>query len=180
MKIASVRGITPVSMGSVDHTERELAELIIKARGQEFAHDPGISLAARDAAELAHGSGASLVAVVAHPEADPGVLVGLTMVAEAPVSPDELRLFLEDSGPDLREVTEARTDRGYPVVIAERILLDGPLRTGPLVGCQLQAVVLDPGGRSLAVFTLHSITGKGWLELAGLLGSLLSTVDFTG
>jgi hypothetical protein len=173
-----------VSLQSVEHTERELTELIIDARGGEAAHDPGIALAARDAAELAHQNGAGLVAVVEHPDADPAVLVGMVVTADAPLGPDaaaELRHYLEDSGgPDIREVTEARTNRGYPVLIAERILISDPLRTGPPTGCQLQAVVLDPNGRSMAVFTLHSITGRGWLELATVLGQLVSTVDFRG
>jgi hypothetical protein len=104
------------------------------------------------------------------------------VTADGPLGPDaadELRRYLEDTGgPDIREVTEARTERGYPVVIVERILVNDRLRTGPPTGCQLQAIVLDPGGRSMAVFTLHSITGRGWLELAGVLGELVSTVDF--
>ncbi|HEU5469719.1 MAG TPA: hypothetical protein VFV67_03630 [Actinophytocola sp.] len=181
MKLAAVKGITPVSTQSVEHTERELARLIIDARGGEAAHDPGVALAARDAAELAHENGAGLVAVVEHPDADPAVLVGMVVAADAPLGPDaadELRHYLEDGGTDIREVTEARTERGYPVVIAERILVTDPLRTGPPTGCQLQAVVIDPGGRSVAVFTLHSLTGRGWLDLAALLGNLLSTVDF--
>ena len=77
-------------------------------------------------------------------------------------------------GPDIREVTESRTERGYPVVLAERILMDG----SPPSGCQLQAVVIDPSGRRMAVFTLHSTTGRGWLELAAVLGQLVSSVDF--
>ncbi len=150
MKLAAIPGITPVSTHSVESTERELTKLIIEARGAESVHDPGIAIAARDAAELAHGNGASLVAVVEHQ-------------------------YLEDAaGAEIREVTEARTERGYPVVIAERILVSNPPS-----GCQLQAVVLDSSGRRLAVFTLHSMTGRGWLELATLLGRLVSTVDFT-
>jgi hypothetical protein len=64
------------------------------------------------------------------------------------------------------------------VVIAERILVDGPSRDAPPAGCQLQAVVIDAPGRRMAVFTLHSTTGRGWLELAGVLGQLVSSVDF--
>ena len=182
MKLAAVKGVTPVSTRSVEDTERELTTLIIEARGGEAAHDPGVALAARDAAELAHQNGAGLVAVVEHPEADPGVLVGMVVTADGPLGPDaadELRDHLEDAGgPDIREVTQARTDRGYPVVIAERLLVTDPLRTGPPTGCQLQAVVLEPNGRNMAVFTLHSVTGRGWLELAAVLGELVSTVDF--
>jgi hypothetical protein len=183
VKLAAVPGITPVSTRSVEDTERELVKLIVEARGAESAHDPGIALAARDAAELAHDNGAGLVAVAEHPDADPGVLVGMVVTADTPFGPDaadELRQHLEDAGgPDIREVTEARTERGYPVVIAERILVDNPLRSGPPTGCQLQAIVLDPTGRTLAVFTLHSITGRGWLELATVFGQLVSTVSFT-
>jgi nucleotide-binding universal stress UspA family protein len=183
VKLASVKGITPVSTQSVEDTERELIKLIIESRGAESAHDPGIALAARDAADLAHANGAGLVAVVEHPNADPAVLVGMIVTADAPLGPDaadELRAYLEDSGgPDIREVTQARTDRGYPVIITERILVESPLRTGPPTGCQLQAVVLEPNGRTMAVFTLHSVTGRGWLDLSALLGQLVSTVDFT-
>jgi hypothetical protein len=178
VKLAAIPGITPVSTHSVDRTERELTKLIIEARGAESVHDPGIALAARDAAELAHANGASLVAIVEHPYADPAVLVGMIVTVDLPLgagAAEELRQYLEDAGgADLREVTEARTERGYPVVIAERILVDNPPS-----GCQLQAVVLDPSARRLAVFTLHSMTGRGWLELASLLGRLVSTVDFT-
>jgi hypothetical protein len=183
VKLAAVHGIAPVSTRSVEDTTRELTRLIVDARGGESAYDPGIALAARDAAELAHANGAGLVAVVEHPDADPGVLVGMIVPTEAPPGPDaaaDLRQYLEDAGgPDIREVTEARTERGYPVVIAERLVFSDPLRTGPASGCQLQAVVIDPGGRRLAVFTLHSLTGRGWLELATTLGQLVSTVDFS-
>jgi hypothetical protein len=182
VKLAAVKGVRPVSTRSVEDTARELTKLILEARGVDSAHDPGVALAAQDAAEMAHDNGAKLVAVVEHPDADPGVLVGMVVQSDGPLGPDsadELRAYLEDGGgADIREVTEASTERGYPVVIAERILLTDPLRTGPPTGCQLQAVVIEPGGRTLAVFTLHSVTGRGWLELAGVLGALLSTVDF--
>jgi hypothetical protein len=181
VRLAAVPGITPVSTQSVERTEHELTKLIIEARGGESAHDPGIALAARDAADLAHANGASLVAMVEHPNADPAVLVGMVVTADAPLGPDaadELRGYLEDAGKDIQEVTKARTDRGYPVVIAERMLIDDPLRTGPPTGCQLQAVVLHPGGRGMAVFTLQSATGRGWLDLASRLGALISSVDF--
>jgi hypothetical protein len=183
VKLASVPGVTPVPMASVDGTTRALTDLIVGVRGAEAAHDPGIELAARDAAELAHGNGAGLVAMVEHAGADPGILVAMVVTADAPLGPDaaaELRHYLEDAGGgDIREVTESRTERGYPVVIAERLLVDGPASAGPPSGCQLQAVVIDPNGRRMAVFTLHSTTGRGWLELATVLGQLVSTVDFT-
>ena len=177
MKVAAVKGITPVSTLSVEHTARELTSLIIDARGRESAHDPRIPLAARDAAELAHGNGAGLVALVEHPDADPGILVGMVVPADGPLGSDgvaDLRGYLEDAGgADIREVTEARTERGYPVLIVERILVGDPP-----AGCQLQAVVIDSDGRRMSVFTLHSSTGRGWLELATVLGHLVSTVDF--
>lgn len=181
MKLAAIQGVTPVSVRSVEATERALRDAIIDVRGREAEHDPGIALAARDAAELAHANRAGLVAVVTHPNADPAILVGMVVTADVPLGPDaaaELRHYLADGGPDIREVTESRTERGYPVVIAERILVDGPSRDAPLAGCQLQAVVIDPPGRRMAVFTLHSSTGRGWLELAGVLGQLVSSVDF--
>ncbi len=179
MRLAAIEGVTPVSVRSVEATEHALTDAIIEVRGREVAHDPGIALAARDAAELAHANGAGLVAVVTHPGADPAILVGMVVVADTPLGPDaaaELRHYLADgAGADIREVTESRTGRGYPVVIAERLLVDGP---PPHSGCQLQAVAIDPAGRRMAVFTLHSTTGRGWLELAAVLGRLVSSVDF--
>ncbi|MGH3762030.1 hypothetical protein [Actinophytocola sp.] len=182
MRLAAINGVTPVSVRSVEATERALTDAIIGVRGREAEHDPGVTLAARDAAELAHANGAGLVAVVTHPSADPAILVGMVVAADVPLGPDaaaELRHYLAGAGgPDIREVTESRTERGYPVVIAERILVDGPTAGAPAAGCQLQAVVIDPAGRRMAVFTLHSSTGRGWLELAGVLGQLVSSVDF--
>ncbi|RZS40942.1 hypothetical protein EV193_103260 [Herbihabitans rhizosphaerae] len=183
MKLATVSGITPVSMRTVDETERELVELIVKLRGPESAHDPGVGVAAREAAELAHDNDAGLVAVVDHPSSDPAILIGTVVPSEAPRGTDiaaDLRYHLEDAGgPDIREVTESVTDKGYPVVIAERIMVDGPLRSSPPSGCQLQVVVIDSDGARLAVFTMHSTTGRGWLDLASVLGELVSTVDFS-
>lgn len=182
MRLAAVQGITPVSMRSAEETERALADAIIEVRGREAAHDPGIALAARDAAELAHANGAGLVAVMTHPNADPAILVGMVVTADVPLGQDaaaELRHYLAGgNGPDIREVTESRTERDYAVVIAERLVVEGPARGTPSAGCQLQVVVIDPPGRRLAVFTLHSSTGRGWLELAGVLGQLVSSVDF--
>jgi hypothetical protein len=165
-------------MRSPDATADALTELVITARGPESAHDPGIAQAARDAAELAHENGAGLVAVVTHALADPAILVGMVVTADTPLGPEaaaELAHHLSDGdGHDIREVTSSTTTRGYPVVIAERILLSGP----PTAGAQLQAVVIEPAGRRMAVFTLHSTTGRGWLELATVLGQLVSSVDF--
>ena len=178
MRLAAIPGITPVPVGSVEETERALTGLMLEVRGGDSAHDPGIALAARDAAELAHANGAGLVAVVAHQNADPAVLVGMVVTAGNPLGADaaeELAAYLSEAGgADIREVTQSRTERGYPVVLAERLMLAG----SPPSGCQLQAVVIDPSGRRLAVFTLHSTTGRGWLELAAVLGQLVSSVDF--
>lgn len=167
MKLAAVPGLTPVPTHSVDATAEALTALIVSARGPESAHDPGISQAARDAAELAHENGSGLVAVVTHAEADPAILVGQVVTSDVPVA--ELRRHLVDDV-DIHEVTTSATERGYPVVIAERLLM---------AGAQLQAVVVAPEGRRMAVFTLHSTTGRGWLELAAVLGQLVSSVDFT-
>lgn len=177
MKLAAVSGITPVTMRNPEATAEALADLIVSVRGPESAHDPGVRLAAQDAAEMAHTNGAGLVAVVSHPQADPAILVGMVVTSDVPLGQDaatELQRYLEDDGTDIREVTASTTTRGYPVVIAERLLMAGP----PTAGAQLQAVVIDPAGRRMAVFTLHSTTGKGWLELATVLGQLVSSVDF--
>lgn len=182
MKLAAIPGITPVPMRSVDATAAALTDLLVSVRGRESAHDPGVALAARDAAELAHDNGAGLVAVVAHADADPAILVGMVVTADSPLDEDaaaELAHHLSDGSvdgteQDIREVTMSATTRGYPVVIAERILLSA----APSAGAQLQAVVVEPAGRRMAVFTLHSTTGRGWLELATVLGQLVSSVDF--
>lgn len=169
MKLAAVPGLTPVPTRSVDATAAALTALIVTARGPESAHDPGVALAARDAAELADENGAGLVAVVTHERADPAILVGTVVTQDVPVPPADLCRHLTDDA-DIHEVTTSRTERGYPVVIAERLLMSG---------AQLQAVVVASDGRRMAVFTLHSTTGRGWLELAALLGRLVSSVDFT-
>lgn len=167
MKLAAVPGLTPVPTHSVEATADALVALVVSARGPESAHDPGVAQAARDAAELAHENGSGLVAVVTHAEADPAILVGSVVTSDVPV--EELRRHLVDDM-DIHEVTTSSTERGYPVVIAERLLMSG---------AQLQAVVVAPAGRRMAVFTLHSTTGRGWLELASVLGQLVSSVDFT-
>lgn len=177
MKLAAVPGVTPVPMGSVAGTAAALTELVVSVRGPESAHDPGIALAAQDAAEMAHANGAGLVAVVTHADADPAILVGMVVASDVPLGQDaaaELATYLGAGSADIQEVTTSRTGRGYDVVIAERLLMSGP----PTAGAQLQAVVLDPAGRRMAVFTLHSTTGRGWLELATVLGQLVSSVDF--
>jgi hypothetical protein len=167
VKLAAVPGLTPVPTHSVEATAEALAALMVQARGGEAAHDPGVALAARDAAELAHENGPGLVAVLTHAEADPAIVVGNVVTADVPVEDLHRHLVDED---DIHEVTASETIRGYPVVIAERVLMSG---------AQLQAVVVAPAGRRMAVFTMHSRTGRGWLELAAILGQLVSSVDFT-
>jgi hypothetical protein len=41
-------------------------------------------------------------------------------------------------------------------------------------------VVFDRASRRIAVFVLHSPTGRGWLELAGVAGQLVTGIEFTG
>ena len=76
-------------------------------------------------------------------------------------------------GSDIREVVRAQTAAGHPVVIAERIPAN-------LVGAQLQVLVFDAEQPRMAVFTLHSPTGRGWLELSGLVGRFVSGMRFGG
>jgi len=166
VKLAAVPGLTPVPTQSVEATAAALTELIVKARGPESAHDPGVALAAQDAAELAHENGPGLVAVLTHAAADPAILVANVVTSDVPVADLHRHLVDED---DIHEVTTSETTRGYPVVIAERLLMSG---------AQLQTVVVAPAGHHMAVFTLHSPTGRGWLELAAVLGRLVSSVDF--
>ncbi|HYS35354.1 MAG TPA: hypothetical protein VEO01_06905 [Pseudonocardiaceae bacterium] len=164
MKVDLVAGITPVSVGSVEQTAHELTELIIACRGA----DPDAAGSARAVAEIAHRSSASLVAVVRHPAADPALLFGVLVAGNA----------FPESGSDIREVVEGRSPLGYPVVFAERVVTEAQLRAGEPFDCQLQAVVTDPAGGRLAVFTLSSSTGRGWLELSGVFGRLVASVDF--
>ena len=170
MKLGSVPGVTSVSLRSVEQTTTELRKLLARLR----ENDPTLEAAAVQAAELAHEHAAVLVALVEHPAADPGILVGRVVPVDRAVTTEnaaELRYFLADAGgPGIREVTQAETARGYPVVITERILLSG---------AQLQAVVLDRAGARAAVFTLHSPSGRGWLELAAVAGRFVTSVDFT-
>jgi hypothetical protein len=174
VKLASVPGITMVSLRSMEDTTTELLAVVRRLRGEDAARDPALEGAAWQAAELAHRHRAGLVAVVEHPMADPAMLVAGVVPVPRPMDPGtaaDLRFFLADSGgPDLREVAKAETAMGYPVVIAERI---------QLAGAQLQAVVIDPVNPRIAVFTMHSPTGRGWLELATIAGQLVSTADFS-
>jgi hypothetical protein len=164
VKVDLVAGITPVSVGSVEQTAHELTELIIACRGA----DPAAAAAARAVAEIAHRASAGLVAVVRHPAADPALLFGVLVAGNA----------LPESGSDIREVVEGHSPLGYPVVFAERVVTEAQLHAGEPFDCQLQAVVRDPAGGRTAVFTLSSSTGRGWLELSGVFGRLVASVDF--
>lgn len=181
MKLAAVRGVTPVSLVSVERTTEDLLDAMVRVRGEDARRDPGLRVAAVEAAELGHSYQAGLLALVEHPSADPAVLVaGVVPVERAldPASAEELRYHLADAGPGIREVTHAKTVHGHPVVIAERIALADPARLEPPTGAQLQAVVVDTTAPRIAVFTLHSPTGRGWLELAGVAGQLVATMRF--
>ena len=174
MKVDLVAGVTPVSLGSVEQTAAELTDLIKTCRGTE--HDLDVPVAAQETAEIAHAAAAGLLAVVRCPAADPALLLGV-LTTGAP--PGGLRdAVTAGSGSDIQEVVEARTQHGYPVVIAERVVSAEQLRAGEPFDCQLQAAVADPERGRLAVFTLSSTTGRGWLELSAVFGQLVSSVDF--
>ncbi|MEV4315332.1 hypothetical protein [Actinocrispum sp. NPDC049592] len=170
MKLAAVRGVTTVSLRSVQDTTTELLAVLTRVVG----NDPTLEVTASQAAEVAHRQDAALVAVVEHPDADPGILVGAVIAAGTRMDAEtveEMRYHLADTNEtSLREVTQAQTPKGHPVVIIERILL---------TGAQLQAIVTDPASSRAAVFTLHSPTGRGWLELAAVAGHVVSGVEFT-
>jgi hypothetical protein len=185
VKIDLVTGVTPVSLRSIEQTAEELTQLIQKCRGDAPHQDLGTSVAAREVAELAHSTTAGLVAVAEHPAADPAILFGVLVAVPAPIGPDgaaELRAHLgsggDGGGSDIVEVTEARTPRGYPILFAERVVTPEQLRAGEPFDCQLQAVVADPHQPRIAVFTLSSSTGRGWLELAALFAHLVASTDF--
>ncbi|GAA1297496.1 hypothetical protein [Saccharothrix xinjiangensis] len=146
--------------------ERTAAELLAVLRRLKGSHDPGLEVSATQAAELAHRHGAGLLAVVEHPDADPALL----MAGVVPAEPDEPAFHLD--GPAIREVTRGVTATGYPVVIVERIPVTGP-------GAQLQVVVTDPDHPRVAVFTLHSPSGRGWLDVAGVAGRFVSGMRFS-
>ncbi|MGK3207209.1 hypothetical protein [Amycolatopsis sp. MEPSY49] len=171
MKLPAVPGITPVSLDSVERTTAELHALMARLRGPDAARDLGLEAAAVQCAEIAHEQRAGLLALVEHRDADPAVLIAGVVPVDGPLAQAaDLGYFLADTTPGIREVSEAHTSRGYPVVIVERIGLSG---------AQLQAVVLDPDRPRAAVFTLHSPGGRGWLEVAGLAGTLVAGVDLT-
>lgn len=170
MKLPAVPGITPVTLDSVERTTAELHTLMARLRGPDAARDLGLEAAAVQCAEIAHEQGAGLLALVEHRDADPALLIAGVVPVDDPGEAADLGYFVADTTPGIREVSTARTGRGYPVVIVERI---------GLAGAQLQAVVLDPDRTRAAVFTLHSPGGRGWLEVAGLAGTLVAGVDLT-
>ncbi|MCR6483745.1 hypothetical protein M8542_13045 [Amycolatopsis sp. OK19-0408] len=171
MKLPAVPGITPVTLASVEATTAELHALMARLRGPDAARDLGLEAAAVQSAEIAHEHRAGLLALVEHRDADPALLIAGVVPVEGTIEDAaDLGHFVADTTPGIREVSHARTGRGYPVVIVERIGLSG---------AQLQAVVLDPDRPRAAVFTLHSPGGRGWLEVAGLAGTLVAGVDLT-
>ncbi|MGM1059965.1 hypothetical protein [Saccharothrix sp. Mg75] len=159
-------GVTPVPLGTPERTAAELLTVLRRVKG---TLDPGLEVSATQAAEMAHRHGAGLLAVVEHPDADPALLVAAVVPVDRPADPVELGTHLD--GPEIRDVTRGETATGYPVVIVERIPATGP-------GAQLQVVVTDPDHPRVAVFTLHSPTGRGWLDVAGLAGRFVSGVEF--
>ncbi|SES28004.1 hypothetical protein SAMN05216188_13018 [Lentzea xinjiangensis] len=176
MRLTPVRGVIPVPVSSVEATSAELLSVLRRLRGPDGARDPGLEVAATQAAELALRHDAGVVAIVEHPGADPAVLVaGLVAVERALTeeAAEELCFHLADAGgPGIKEMTSGTTGNGYPAVIVERVPADG-------VGAQLQIVVPDPAHPRIAVFTLHSPTGRGWLELSGIAGRFVNGVEFT-
>ncbi len=171
MKLPAVPGITPVNLESLERTTAELHALMARLRGPDAARDLGLEAAAVQCAEIAHRQGAGLLALVEHRDADPALLIAGVVPVDGPFEEAaDLGYFLADTTPGIREVSSARTARGYPVVIVERIGLSG---------AQLQAVVLDPDRPRAAVFTVHSPGGRGWLEVAGLAGTLVAGVELT-
>lgn len=168
MRLAPVPGVTPVALGTPERTAAELLAVLRRLKG---TRDPGLEVSATQAAELAHRHGAGLLAVVEHRDADPALLMAGVVPVDRPTDPVELGFHLD--GPAIREVTRGETATGYPVVIVERIPVTGP-------GAQLQVVVTDPDHPRIAVFTLHSPTGRGWLEVAGIAGRFVSGVEFSG
>ncbi|WNV85864.1 hypothetical protein [Umezawaea sp. Da 62-37] len=154
-------------LDSVDRTAADLLAVLHRLKG---TRDPGLEVSATQAAELAHQHGVGLLAVVDHPDADPALLMAGVVPVERPLDPGGLGFHLD--GPTIREVTKGETATGYPVVIVERIAATGQ-------GAQLQVVVTDPDHPRIAVFTLHSPTGRGWLDVAGLAGRFVSGVEFS-
>jgi hypothetical protein len=175
VKVDLVAGVTPVPLGSVEGTAAELTRLITECRGGE--PDLGVPVAAREAAEIVHRASAGLVAVVRQPRADPALLVGVLAATAAPLAGLADQVTAE-SDVDVRETVESRTPLGYPVLFAERVVAAERLKAGEPFDCQLQAVVADPDRPRLAVFTLSSSTGRGWLAVSAVFGRLVASTDF--
>ncbi|HEX3650685.1 MAG TPA: hypothetical protein VHV49_19850 [Pseudonocardiaceae bacterium] len=173
MKVDLVAGVTPVPIGSVADTAAALTRLITECRGET---DLGVPVAAREAAEIVHRASAGLVAVVRQPKADPALLVGVLAATAAPLA--GLADATDQSDVDIRETVAGRTPLGYPVVFAERVVSAERLKAGEPFDCQLQAVVADPDRPRLAVFTLSSTTGRGWLAVSAVFGRLVASIDF--
>lgn len=173
MRLPAVPGITPVSLGTVDATAAELLDVLRLVRGRDAARDPALAIAASQTAELAHRHRAGLVAVVEHPSADPALLVAWVVPVDRRLDATtaaELGNHLSDAGgPDIREVTRTSTAAGYPAVVVERI---------SMTGAQLQVVVADTARPRVAVFTLHSPGGRGWLDVAAVAGRFVTGMRF--
>jgi hypothetical protein len=184
VRLPAVPGVTPVALGSVEETAGELLAVLRRVKGRDAARDPALEIAATQTAERAHELGAKLVAVVEHAGADPALLVAWLVPGRLPdhsqaaagleaVAGANTLAGHERGAPavdeELREVTRTRTARGYPAVIVERILL---------AGAQLQVAVEDPTRARLAVFTLHSPTGRGWLDVAATAGAFVAGLAF--
>ncbi|HEY0639938.1 MAG TPA: hypothetical protein VGD67_20050 [Pseudonocardiaceae bacterium] len=166
--------MTPVPLGSPEETTAELLAVLRRVKGRDAARDPALEIAATDAAELAHRQRAGLLAVVEHPDADPAVLMAWMTPLDRALDPGSAvglgRHLADSGGPDIREVTRTTTAAGHPAVIVERITI---------TGAQLQVVVVDERRPRVAVFTLHSPTGRGWLDVAALTGRFVGGLDLT-
>jgi hypothetical protein len=174
VKIDLVNGVQPVSVDSVEQTARELAELLDACRAPDATPDLGAHVSALEAAQIAHQIGAGLVALVRHPTADPALLLGVLVTGTT----DSWDGVEATSVSEIREVVHGRTACGHEVTFVERVVSVDQLRAGEPFDCQLQAAVADPQRRRLAVFTLSSPSGRGWLALSTLFGQLVSSVDF--
>ena len=172
MKIDLVSGVQPVSVDSVEQTARELAELLGAGREPDAGPDLGAHVSALEAAQIAHQVGAGLVALVRHPTADPGLLLGVLVTGTTESWEGD------GASAEIREVLHGHTAHGHPVTFIERVVSAGQLRAGQAFDCQLQAVVADRGRGRLAVFTLSSPSGRGWLALSTLFGQVVSSIDF--
>lgn len=183
MRVDLVAGVTPVSLVSVERTSHELTELIDKSRTGDAGCEPTPQRSVWELAEIAHRSKAGLLAVVEHPGADPAIVLAVLVATSRPLDHEDaadLHEYAgEGTGSEFREVIRSRSPRGYPVVIVERTFDPARLGTTAPVECQLQAVVADVKRPRVAVFTLSSPTGRGWLDLSGMFGHLIASVDFT-